>query len=128
MYWAVNLDLGQFSPQNIFTDDVLLADATDIFHDNVFINFTYQETPLSDGRIPGDGYRSVKDLTAPLKQSPAIIDLTYQCWHWIRKPSLLALIDIIVPTFVLFVFFCLAFYLLISLLFARKNPSNSPRF
>lgn len=123
VYWAVNLDLGQFSSQNIFTDPDLLSDATDIFHDNVFINFTFQETPLSDGRIPGDGYRSFKDVSVPLVQTPATIDTTYHCWQWIRKPALLALIDIIVPTIVLFVFICLTFYFVIGLLFARKRPS-----
>lgn len=123
-YWALNLDLGQFSSQNIFTDASLLSDATDIFHNNVFINFTYQETPLSDGKIPGNGYRSVKNLTAPLTQTPANLQATYQCWRYVRKPSLLALIDVIVPTFVLFALLLFAFYLCISP-FVRRRPGTS---
>jgi hypothetical protein len=126
VYWAINLDLGQNSSENIFTNPDLLSDATIIFHNNSFINFTFQQTPLSDGKIPGDGFQVGKDMNIPLKQTPANIDTTYQCWQWVRKPSLSALIDIVVPTLVLFAFICLTFYLIINLFFARKRPSIIP--
>lgn len=124
LFWAINLDLGQFSSQNIFYNTNLLSDATDIFHDNLFINFTYQNTPLSDGRIPGDGYRSLEDQTAPLVQTPAKIDTTYQCWRWVRKPALLALIDVIVPTAVLLTLLCLLVYVFISLFYIRRTSGS----
>ena len=122
-YWAINVDLGQFSDQNIFTNSELLADATDIFHDNPFIADIFQNTPLSDGKIPGDGYRAYENKTAPPIAVPAIIETQYLCWKWVRKPFLLALIDITVPTLVLWLFICFAFYLLGRLIFVRRSGS-----
>jgi len=126
VYWAVNLDLGQNSSQNIFLNSDLLADSTDIFHNNTFINFTYQNTPLSDGRIPGDGYRSVKDISAPLVQTPATLDVPYQCWTWVRKPGLLAFIDVLVPTLVLFAFFTLILYMISKACFSHRRLCRFP--
>ena len=126
VYWAVNLDLGQNSSQNIFLNSDLLADSTDIFHNNTFVNFTYQNTPLSDGRIPGDGYRSIKDISAPLVQTPATLDVSYQCWTWVRKPGLLAFIDVLVPTLVLFAFLALIFYMISTACFSRNRPCGFP--
>lgn len=111
-YWAINYDLGQINSQNIFGSSDLLAKATEIFHNNPFINNTFQETPLSDGTIPGDGYRGVQDRTGPLTQSPAVFDEIYFCWKWVPKPFLLRLIDVLVPTIVLFVLVSLLLYLL----------------
>jgi hypothetical protein len=113
-YWAINLDMGQFSSDNIFTNSDLLDDATDVFHDNPFINFTFQETPLSDGEIPGDGYRYIKEAQVALVQTPAYIDARYLCWTWVGKPGLAAFIDVIVSTAVLFVLLCLPVFLLIN--------------
>jgi hypothetical protein len=124
LYWAINFDLGQFNDRNIFTSSDLLADATDIFHNNPFIADVFQNTPLSDGLIPGDGYRAYKDETAPPTPVPAVIATQYICWKWIRKPFLLALIDITVPTLVLWVFICLAFYLLGNIIFARRTSGQ----
>jgi hypothetical protein len=121
LYWAINLDLGQFSSQNIFTNANLLADSTDIFHDNVFINDTFQDTPLSDGNIPGDGYRAFINSTLPPIQTAAYINAIYQCYKWIRKPFLLALIDIVVPSVVLLALILGIGYLL-SLLCSGKRP------
>lgn len=101
LFWAVNLDLGQFSPRNIFTDPPLLADATDVFHNNAFINDTYQDTPQSDNEIPGTGYRELQGESAPLTQTPAYFQGTYQCWKWVGKPFLAALIDVLVPSIVI---------------------------
>jgi hypothetical protein len=125
LFWAINLDLGQFSTQNTFYNPNLLSAATDIFHDNIFINFTFQNTPLSDGKIPGDGYRSVASRTAKLAQTSANIDLSYQCWKWVRKPFLLALIDVIVPTAVLLALLCFFVYFLICLFSMRKTSGTS---
>lgn len=124
-FWAVNLDLGQSSDNNIFTNPDLLSNATDIFHDNMFINYYFQNTPLSDGKIPGDGYREIRDESAPLVQTTAILTTSYLCWKWVRKPLLLALIDIAVPTLVLFVFIGLPIYFIGASLFSRRNLTDS---
>lgn len=126
IYWAVNLDLGQNSSQNIFLHSDLLAESTDIFHDNVFINFTFQNTPLSDGRIPGNGYRSVENISEPLTQTPATLNIHYQCWRWVGKPGLLALIDVLVPTLVLFTFFLSLFFFGYKAWHGRNRPRNFP--
>jgi hypothetical protein len=125
LYWAVNLDLGQNSSQNIFLNSDLLADSTDIFHDNIFINVTFQDTPMSDGKIPGDGYRSVKGISEPLTETRATLDVPYQCWTWVGKPGLLALIDVLVPTLVVFALFILIFYLISKYCFRRMRPCMS---
>jgi hypothetical protein len=124
IYWAVNLDLGQNSSQNIFLNSNLLAESTDIFHDNVFINFTFQNTPLSDGRIPGNGYRSVENISAPLTQTPATLNVHYQCWRRVGKPGLLALIDVLVPTLVLFALLIFLFYFVYKAWHGRNKPRN----
>jgi hypothetical protein len=126
IYWAVNLDLGQNSSQNIFLNSDLLAESTDIFHDNAFINFTFQNTPLSDGKIPGNGYRSVENISAPLKQTPATLNVHYQCWRWVGKPGLLALIDVLVPTLVLFAFLLSLFYFAYKAWHGSNKPRNVP--
>jgi hypothetical protein len=124
-FWAVSLDLGQFSQYNIFTNSDLLATATDIFHNNSFINNYFQNTPLSDGKIPGDGFRQIEDKSGPLNQTPAILATTYLCWKWVRKPLLLGLIDVVVPTLVLLVFIGLPIYLLVTCLISRKKLTDS---
>jgi hypothetical protein len=128
-YWAVNLDLGQFNPQNILTDPTLLLDATDVFHDNAFINDTFQQTPLSDGAIPGDAYRFLQNESDPLVQTPANILATYQCWKWVGKPSFAAFLDIIVPTLVLFILLCLGIQRTMSTITSsrRKSSCTIPR-
>lgn len=132
-YWAINYDLGQINEQNIFGNSDLLADATDVFHNNSFILDTFQETPLSDGTIPGDGYRAVKDKTGPLTQTPAVFDETYFCWKWVPKPFLLRLIDVLVPTVVLFTLILLLLYLLFycvfsTKMFGKRDPRSSIPF
>jgi len=120
-YWALNYDLGQISRQNIFGNPDLLADATDIFHDNVFINDTFQDTPLSDGRIPGDGYRQLRARTGPIVQSPAVFDQMYNCWRWVPKPFLLRLIDVLVSTAVLFILILFVIYLILYCFLSTVN-------
>lgn len=124
-FWAVSLDLGQFSDNNIFTNSDLLSTATDIFHNNSFINNFFQNTPLSDGKIPGDGFRQIKDRSGPLAQTPAILATTYLCWKWVRKPLLLGLIDVAVPTLVLLVFISLPIYFLVACLISRRRLTDS---
>lgn len=124
-FWAVSLDLGQFSASNIFTNSDLLASATDIFHNNSFINNYFQNTPLSDGKIPGDGYRQIQDKSGPLTQTPAVLTTSYLCWKWVRKPLLLALIDVAVPTLVLLVFIGLPIYFLVACLVSRRKLTDS---
>jgi hypothetical protein len=120
-YWALNYDLGQISNQNIFGNPTLLADATDIFHNNSFINDVFQNTPLSDGNIPGDGYRDLQNKVAPIVQTPAVFDETYSCSKWVPKPALLRLIDVLVPTIVLFILIIFLIYLLLSCVFSSKR-------
>jgi hypothetical protein len=125
LFWAVSLDLGQINGNNIFTNPDLLASATDIFHNNPFINNFFQNTPLSDGKIPGDGFRHNQDKSLPLIQTPAVLTATYLCWKWVRKPLLLGLIDIAVPTLVLLVFIGLPIYFIGASLFSRRNSTDS---
>jgi hypothetical protein len=110
LYWAVNLDLGQFSPFNIFTNPDLLSAATEIFHDNAFINDTFQNTPLGSGVIPPDGYAAYMNDTDPVNQTSAFLSGQYDCYQWVRKPLLSALIDVVVPSVVLLVLICFLIY------------------
>lgn len=124
-FWTVSLDLGQINGNNIFTSPDLLASATDIFQNNPFINNFFQSTPLSDGAIPGVGFRQIKDKSALLSQTPAVLTTSYLCWKWVRKPLVLGLIDIAVPTLVLLVFIGLPIYFAVASLFTRKRLSGS---
>lgn len=112
LYWAVNFDLGQSSPHNIFTNADLLSSATDVFHDNPFTNETFQDTPLGDDHIPADGYRAYREESVPLEQNrPAFVgNGKYLCWRRVKKPLFLGLIDVLVPSVVLLAFLCLVFY------------------
>jgi hypothetical protein len=111
-YWAVQLDLGQSDPQNIFLDKSLLSSATRVFHNNDFIGNVYQNTPLTDNTIPGDGFPNAQGSVAPLSQTDAFIAVEYQCSRQTGKSALLALIDVIVPSVVLFVLICVILYAL----------------
>jgi len=123
-YWALNYDLGQNSSQNIFGSPNLLADATDIFHNNPFINDVFQNTPLSDGRIPGDGYRDLQHTVGPVVQTPAVLDEIYSCWKWVPKPSFLRLIDVLVPTIVLFCLIMFTIYLIMYCVLSSTNRNQ----
>jgi hypothetical protein len=126
-YWAIDLDLGQSASQNIFLESSLLTPATHVFHDNVFINDVFQDTPLSDGTIPPSSYQLVGAESDPLAQTDAFISVNYQCWRYTGKPIFLAIIDVVVPSVVLLALICLIFYALWAICFRRSKSSIPTR-
>jgi hypothetical protein len=111
-YWSIQLDLGQSDQQNIFLDKTLLSSSTRVFHNKDFIGNVYQNTPLTDNTIPGDGFPNAQDSVTPLSQTDAFIAVDYQCSRQTGKPAVLALIDVIVPSVVLFCLICIILFAL----------------
>ena len=126
LYWAIDLDLGQQHPQNIFLNASLLDPETLVFHNNSFIVQTFQNTPLADGFIPGNNYGAIPNQPVPLTHKNAVIITDYQCWKWSRKPGFKALIDVLVPSIVLFLLIFYPIYLLV--LFCLTKPNGKLNF